>query len=97
MTHKFQALVTAWIAGLSAFIAWLMTVPPEQQTALLGPLVEVMPLTWRPAVGLATRLLATGSTIFAVYRAAQSGPSPQPPASVTDSIASKKLANEPDH
>lgn len=74
MTHKLQATITAWVAGLSAFVAWLMTVPPEQQTALLGPLVELMPLDWRPAVGLATRVLATASTIFAVYRAAQSGP-----------------------
>lgn len=78
MTHKLQALLTAWVAGVSAFVAWLMTVPPEQQTALLGPLVDVMPLQWRPAVGLATRAIATASTIFAVYRAAQSGPQSPP-------------------
>jgi hypothetical protein len=78
MTTKFQAILAAWIAGTSAFVAWLMTLPPESQTALLAPLIDVAPLEWRPAIGLFTRTLATVTTIYATYKAAHAGPQSPP-------------------
>lgn len=78
MSTKLQTIVGAWIGGISAFISWLATVPPESQTALLGPLVDCMPLAWRPTIGLGMRALATASTIYAVYKAAHSGPQTPP-------------------
>lgn len=68
----------AWIAGISAFISWLVSLPPENQDALIKPMIELTPLDWRPAIGLVSRVLATGSTIYAVYKAAHSGPQTPP-------------------
>ena len=78
MTSKIQALVTAWVAGVSAFIAWLVSLPPESQTGLITPLIELAPLDWRPGIGLFTRAIATISTIYAVYSASHSGPQTPP-------------------
>lgn len=72
MTSKLTAKISVWIAGVSAFIAWLVSLPPESQDALIKPLIELTPLDWRPAIGLVTRLLATATTILAVYKAANS-------------------------
>jgi len=79
MTSKIQAIVVAWIAGITAFISWVCTIPPEQQTSLLGPLVELVPIHYRDSVGGITRLLASASTVYAVYKAAHSGPQTPPP------------------
>lgn len=78
VTNKLRAGIAGGVSGISAFIAWLATVPPEQQTALLGPLVELMPIEWRAGIGLGMRALATVSTIYAVYQAAKSGPQTPP-------------------
>lgn len=78
MSTKIQAITAAWIAGISAFIAWLMALPPESQTTLLAPLIDITPIEWRPAIGLATRALATVTTIYATYKAAHSGPHTAP-------------------
>lgn len=78
MTNKTQAIFTAWIAGVSSFLAWLVSLPPENQDALIKPMIELTPLDWRPAIGLASRALATATTIYAVYRAAHSGPNSPP-------------------
>lgn len=72
MTQKLQAKISAWIAGISSFVAWLVSLPPENQDALIKPLIELTPLDWRPAIGLVTRALATATTIYAVYKAAHS-------------------------
>lgn len=79
MTSKLQAKIGAIVAGVTAFISWLATVPPEQQSGILAPLVDLLPLTWRPQIGLATRALATVSAIWATYKAAHSGPQTPPP------------------
>lgn len=77
-TSKLRAGVSGIVSGLSAFVAWLVMIPPEQQTALLSPLVELTPIMWRDEVGLFFRGLATVSSIYAVYSAAQSGPATKP-------------------
>ncbi len=74
-TSKIRAGIAGAVSGIASFVAWLATVPPSEQNALLGPLVDMLPLEWRPAIGLGMRLLATTSTIYAVYQAAHSGPS----------------------
>lgn len=78
MTTKIKAITAAWITATFAFIAWLMTIPPEQQGSLLGPLVDLTPIEYRGLVGFVTRLLASISTIYAVYSAAHSGPQSPP-------------------
>lgn len=78
MNSKLKALVTAWVAGVSAFVAWLVSLPPESQTSLIMPLIDLAPLDWRPGIGLFTRTLATISTIYAVYSASHSGPQTPP-------------------
>lgn len=77
-TSKLRAGISGFISGVCAFIAWLVMVPPEQQTALLSPLVELTPIQYRDYVGLIMRGLATFSSIYAVYSAAQSGPATPP-------------------
>ena len=77
-TSKIGAGIAAAVSGVSAFVAWLATVPPSEQNALLGPIVDLLPIDWRPAIGLFMRALSTFSTIYAVYQAAKSGPATQP-------------------
>lgn len=57
MNAKFQTGVTAVFTGIAGFINWLATVPPENQSGILGELVNVTPVDWRPAVGFWTRIL----------------------------------------
>lgn len=78
MTNKIQALISGCVSGVSAFISWLVMIPPEQQTKMLSPLVELTPIEWRDAVGLFTRGLATATSIYAVFKASQSGPQSPP-------------------
>lgn len=68
MTQVLQAKITAWIAGVSSFIAWLVSMPPENQDAIIKPLIELTPLEWRPTIGLVTRGLATASVIYGTYK-----------------------------
>lgn len=74
MTTKLQALLAAILTGFIGFVNWLATVPPEQQAGMLAALVEIIPLDWRPTVGLISRLLMFASGIFATYKASQSAP-----------------------
>lgn len=80
---KLSALIGAIVTGVSSFVAWVMTIPPEQQTKLLSPLVELIGIENRDAVGLFMRTLASVSTVYAVYKSTQTGtnlplPTPQP-------------------
>lgn len=79
MTAKLQAIITAWIAGVSSFIAWLVSMPPENQDALIKPLIELCPINWRPAVGFVSRLLATASIIYGAYKTAHHAQPPPAP------------------
>ncbi len=78
VTTKIQALIAACVTGAASFVSWLATVPPEQQSGLLAQFVEIVPVTWRPGVGLAAKALGTFSTIYAVYKASHSGPQSPP-------------------
>lgn len=80
--EKISALIAAIVTGFSSFVAWVMTIPPEQQTKLLSPLVELIGIENRDAVGLFMRTLASISTVYAVFKSSQSGtnlPLPTPP------------------
>lgn len=72
--HKIRAIVSAFLAGLSGFFNWLATVPVEQQSGMLAQLVEIVPVEWRPNVGLATRLLMWGLGIYSAMQASKAGP-----------------------
>lgn len=76
-TNRVKAMISGIVGGALGFINWLATVPPEQQSGILGQLVEIVPLTWRPAVGLITRLLMYYFSVLAIYKATHSGPSQQ--------------------
>lgn len=78
-TSKVRAIISGAIFGVANFIAWLATVPPEQQSGILAPFVETLPLEWRPAVGLWMKILGSVSGIYSVYSAAHSGPQTKPP------------------
>ena len=78
MNNKLQTLIAASVSGISAFVSWLVTLPPESQDAFLSPLVEITPLHWRPTVGFIFRALATISTVYAGYKASHSGPTTPP-------------------
>lgn len=72
MTSKLQCLLAALGAGFVGFINWLATVPPEQQAGMLATLVEIIPVEWRPTVGLYSRLLMWGLGVYATFKAAHS-------------------------
>lgn len=78
MNSKLKAIISAWVAGISSFVAWLVSLPPENQDALIKPMIELTPIDWRPAIGLFTRAIATVSTIHAVYSASHAGPQTPP-------------------
>lgn len=68
MTAKLQSKISAWVAGLSGFIAWLVSLPPQNQDAVIKPLIELTPLDWRPTIGLVMRGLSTASLIYGAYK-----------------------------
>jgi len=78
MSTKIQALIAAGIAGIAGFINWLATVPPSQQEGWTAALVEMVPISWRPNVGLFTRFLMFATGIYATYKASHSGPQTPP-------------------
>lgn len=88
-TPKTRALVGATIAGASGFLAWLATVPPEQQDALLGPIVSLLPLHWRPTIGAVMRALSSVAAIYTALQASHSGPQ-TPPQNPEDKAQSKE-------
>lgn len=77
-TSKVRAILGGAISAVTSVIAWLATVPPEQQSGILAPFVELTPVSWRPAVGLVMKALAAGTGFYAVYQAAHSGPQTKP-------------------
>lgn len=77
-TSKVQAKLSAIITALFGFIAWFTTIPPEQQSGLLGALAQIFPVTWQPTIALWSKAIATLSGIWMVYKAAHSGPQTPP-------------------
>jgi hypothetical protein len=79
MTNRLQVIVTAAISASAGFINWLCTLPPEQQSGLAATLVEIVPLHWRPTVGVWTRGAMFVLGIVATYKASQTQPlNPKP-------------------
>ena len=77
MKNKTQLWIAGVTTSLGSFIGWLATVPPEQQDALMAPIVSILPLHWRPAIGLISRALASGGAIWGLY-VAHRGPTGTP-------------------
>ena len=75
---KWQTKISAALTGFFGFVAWLATVPPEQQSGMLGALSQVFPIAWQPTIGLWSKLLTTAFGFWAVYKASHSGPQTPP-------------------
>lgn len=78
MTAKHKAVSAASGAGAVGFINWICTVPPSQQADMLAEFVKIVPESWKPNVGLITRFLMLGLTIYAAFQASKSGPQSPP-------------------
>lgn len=78
VTPKMKALAGASVAGLTALLAYLANTPPEAQDALVGPIVALLPLAWRPTFGLVMRGLSSVATIYMAIQASHSGPATKP-------------------
>lgn len=78
MTSKVQAKLSALATAFFGFIAWITTIPPEQQSGLLGAIAQVFPVAWQPTIALWTKLISAFSGIWMVYKAAHSGPQTPP-------------------
>lgn len=77
-TPKQKAVWSATIAAATSALAWLANTPPEQQNALLGPLVDAMPVSWRPYIGSAMKLLSSIAIVYSTIQASHSGPATKP-------------------
>lgn len=69
MTSKIKALTGAIIAGITALLAYVANTPPEQQDALVGPIVALLPIGWRPTIGLVMRAISSIATIYFAIQA----------------------------
>jgi hypothetical protein len=78
MTSKIKAVLAAAVLGAVGFINWLCTIPPSQQADLLGQLVQIVPVSWRPNMGVATRLLMWVAVVYGAHQASKSGPQTPP-------------------
>lgn len=67
LTH-WVTLVAIAISGLANFFSWILTIAPESQTTLLQPLVDIMPITYRPQAAVALRALGIFTALMAAYR-----------------------------
>lgn len=76
MLAHWVTLTIAATSGLANFFSWIFTLAPESQTAMLLPLVDILPIHYRPQAALALRGLGIVTGIVAAYRAARSGPKP---------------------
>lgn len=90
MTTKQKAIWSAVVAAVSSFLAWLANTPPEQQDALLGPLVGALPVSWRPTIGAAMKLLSSVAVIYSTVQASHSG-TPNPNLKDTSEIDHKTI------
>lgn len=80
-TSKQKAVWSAIVAAVTSALAWLANTPPEAQNAILGPLVDIMPVDWRPTIGAITKALSSVALVYSTIQASHSGPATKP---VTD-------------
>ena len=78
MNDKLQAKVSAYVFTIASILVYLSTLPPEQQDSVLGPIVSLIPLTWRPEVGLILKAISSAAGFWGIYKAAHSGPQVPP-------------------
>lgn len=78
MTNKIQAIWSAALSGIFGFIAWLATVPPEQQSGILGSITNLFSIEWQPTIALWTSTFAKILAFWSLYKAAHSGPKSPP-------------------
>lgn len=78
MTTKLQAIIAGAVAGFTSFAGWFVTLSPDSQNAFVAPLLEAVPVSWRPGIGVAMKLLASASMSYGIYQAAHSGPQSPP-------------------
>lgn len=78
MNSKSKTLLSAWIAGVSGFLGWLATLPPETMTGMFAIVEQVFPPAWRAQIGAVLKLIALFSGIYASVHAARSGPQTPP-------------------
>jgi hypothetical protein len=72
---KIEAVAGAAVTAVFGFLAWLVSLPPEQQTGVLGQIVSVFPAAWQPAIGFWTKTISSFSVIYMVYKASHTGAS----------------------
>lgn len=73
-----QALLSGIIAGITTFLGWFIALPPEQQNSLIAPIIATVPVARQPNLAVGMKLIGTASSIYAVFKAAQSGPAKPP-------------------
>lgn len=78
ITPKQKALWSAVVSAVAGALAWLANTPPERQDALLGPLVDALPISWRPSIGAAMKLLSSVALVYSTIQASHSGPVTKP-------------------
>lgn len=83
VTPKQKALWGSIVASVTAALSWLANTPPESQDAILGPLMALMPVTWRPTIGAATRAISSVATVYVAIQASHSGPHTPPQTDTT--------------
>ena len=74
MNDKLQAKLSAAVAAVTGFVVYMATLPPQQQDAVTGPIVAIIPLTWRPEIGLIFKAIFTVATFWGIFKASHSGP-----------------------
>lgn len=72
MKTKLCTLLFAIGAGITSFVSWLETVPPEDQSGWLDTLVELTPVQYRAKVALFSRFATLFAGIYVTYRATHS-------------------------
>lgn len=78
MTAKHKAIWGGSIAGVTQFVGWFATLPPESQETYVQPILELLPVHWRTAIGGFMKALSGVAMLYAFYQASHSGPGTPP-------------------
>lgn len=83
-TSKVQAVVMVIVSGVTGYVAYFVALPPNLQTGILGQIVGIAPPSWQPAIASTTKTISIVASIWAGYKASQSGPQTPPPNSLKE-------------
>ena len=78
MTSKTKTIWAAVVAGVSGFLGFLATLPPDTQTGIFSQLEDVFPVNWRAQIGSGLKFISMIAGIYASYHAAHAGPQTPP-------------------